>query len=223
MSSKSKTARESVRVLIVDDHPTVREGLSHRVNAQHDMSVCGEAADVADALQQIKVCQPDVVIVDIALKESDGLELIKAIKARHKQVRALVHSMYDEAVYAQRCLSAGALGYVNKEAAADDVIQAIRNVYQGRVHVSERVASEILGRAAGGAPSGEDPISTLTDRQLEIFRLIGQGKSAAHIAGQLHISVHTVETHRENIKRKLKVETVSELTRLAALWEADKR
>ena len=207
-----------IRVMIVDDHPTVREGLAHRIESQGDMTVCGEAADVDDALRKVPRFQPDVVIVDIALKNSDGLELIKLLKNRCKEVRSLVHSMYDEMIYADRCLHAGALGYLNKEADPDQVIAAIRMVAADQVYLSPKMSGEILGRAVTGARSDVDPIDTLTDRQLEVFRLMGEGKTAANIGHCLHISVHTVETHRDNIKRTLRVGTISELTRLAVLW-----
>ena len=164
---------------------------------------------------------PDVVIVDIALKNSDGLELIKSLKTRHARVRALVHSMYEESLYADRCLRAGAMGYVNKETAPDEVIKAIREILAGRVYLSPTMTSTVLGRTVSSAAPQADPMDTLTDRQLEVFRLLGDGLSAHQIASRLHISVHTVETHRENIKRKLQVNTVSELTRLAVLWQAE--
>lgn len=204
--------------MIVDDHPALCEGLGHRISAQPDLTVCCHAADVDEALKMIRDVQPDVVIVDIALKNSDGLELIKALKARHLPVRALVHSMYEESLYADRCLHAGAMGYVNKEAHPDEVIKAVREILAGRVYLSPAMTSVVLGRTVNGTAPTCDPIETLTDRQLEIFRLIGGGLSAHEISDRLHISVHTVETHRENIKRKLNVNTVSELTRRAVLW-----
>jgi len=221
--TKTGVGTKMARVMIVDDHPTVREGLGHRIESQPDMTVCGDAADVDEALQKIAAARPDVVIVDIALRNSDGLELIKTIKARHKSLRALVHSMYGESVYAERCLHAGAMGYVNKEADPNDVIHAIRDVCAGRVYLSPAMASELLGRTVSGAVGQADPVDTLTDRQLEVFRLIGEGKSAAEIAKRLHISVHTVETHRDNIKRKLSIDSASELTRFATLWESENR
>lgn len=209
---------KTMRILIVDDHPTVCEGLGHRINSQADMSVCGQAPDVGEALKKITELHPDVVIVDIALKSSDGLELIKAIKARFKCIRPLVHSMYEETVYADRCLHAGAMGYVNKESDPNDVIEAIRTVYSGRVYLSPAMSSLVLGRTVHGQSAESNPVDSLTDRQLEVFRLIGAGRSANQIANQLHISVHTVETHRDNIKRKLGAATVNELARLAVLW-----
>lgn len=223
MSVKEKraVAGKIARIVIVDDHPALCEGLGHRISAQPDLSVCGQAADVNEALKIVGETNPDVVIVDIALKNSDGLELIKALKIRHNRVRALVHSMYEESLYADRCLHAGAMGYVNKEANPVDVIKAIREILAGRVYLSPTMTSTILGRTVSGGAPQADPIDTLTDRQLEVFRLIGEGLTAGQIANRLHISVHTVETHRENIKRKLNVNTVSELTRRAVLWLAE--
>lgn len=216
-------AGRTVRVLIVDDHPTVCEGLGHRIAAQADMQVCGEAADVDEALDKIAELNPHVVIVDIGLKHSDGMELLKAMKAQHRHVRAIVHSMYDESVYAARCLHAGAMGYVNKEASPNDVIHAIREVLAGRIYVSADMTNQMLGHMFAGNHTDRDPVDTLTDRQLEVFRLIGGGSTTAQIAERLHISVHTVETHREHIKHKLGVASVPELTRMAVLWGSQKK
>ena len=215
-----KVNDKTSRIMIVDDHPALCEGLGHRISVQPDLSVCGHAADVDEALKMICEMNPHVVIIDIALKNSDGLELIKALKTRHKHVRGLVHSMYEESLYADRCLHAGAMGYVNKEAHPDEVIKAIREILAGRVYLSPALTSEILGRTVSGTAPKCDPIETLTDRQWEVFRLIGEGFTVQKIATRLGISVHTVETHRENIKRKLNVDTASELTRRAALWVA---
>jgi DNA-binding NarL/FixJ family response regulator len=215
---RKRVPKSTGRIVIVDDHPALCEGLGHRISAQSDLEVCGYAADVDEALAKIREVQPNLVIVDIALKNSDGLELIKALKTRHQQVRALVHSMYDESLYADRCLHAGAMGYVNKEADPDEVIKAIREILAGRVYLSPAMTSTILGRTVSGVEPQSDPMETLTDRQLEIFRLIGQGLSTREIASRLHISVHTVDTHRENIKRKLAVDSGRELDRRAVLW-----
>lgn len=220
---KQSALHKTARIMIVDDHPAVCEGLGHRISAQPDMSVCAEAGDMNTALELIREMNPDVVIVDIALKDSDGLELIKAINSRYKRIHTLAHSMYDESLYADRCLHAGAKGYVNKEANPDDVIKAIREILAGRVYLSPTMTSTILGRTVGGVEPQSDPIDTLTDRQLEVFRLIGEGLTAQRIGNRLHISVHTVETHRENIKRKLNVDTMSELTRRAVLWLSKQR
>jgi DNA-binding NarL/FixJ family response regulator len=218
-----EATKKKARVLIVDDHPAVCEGLGYRISAQPDLSVCGQAADVNEALNKIGETNPDVVIVDIALKNSDGLELIKALKTRHSHVRALVHSMYEEALYADRCLHAGAMGYVNKEAEPDEVVKAIREVLAGRVYLSPAMTSTVLGRTFRRDAPHANPIDTLTDRQLEVFRLLGDCLTTNQIANRLFISIHTVETHRENIKRKLQVNTVSELTRRAVLWLAEQR
>jgi DNA-binding NarL/FixJ family response regulator len=210
-------------VLVVDDHPTVREGLTHRISSQADMDVCGEATNVRDALELTKTKRPDVAIVDIALKDSDGLDFIKMLRARHPHVRAVVHSMFEESVYGERCLNAGALGYVNKEANPDDVIAAIREVLKGKLYLSPPLMHRLVGRSVRNKCQPIDPIDSLTDRQLEIFRMIGQGRSAAQIAQSLFLSVHTIESHRDNIKRKLSVSSLSELTRMAVLWSNSSR
>jgi DNA-binding NarL/FixJ family response regulator len=218
---QASASAPTARVLIVDDHPALCEGLEHRISAQPDFSVCGQAPDVDEALVKIRELQPEVVIVDIALKGSDGLELIKAIHTHHKEIKTLVHSMYEESIYADRCLHAGAMGYVNKGAHPDEVINALREVLAGRVYLSPSMTRIILGRTVSGTDPSCDPIESLTDRQLEIFRLIGEGLTARKIANRLHISVHTVETHRENIKCKLDAATSNELTRRAILWVSE--
>ncbi|MCH5376958.1 MAG: response regulator transcription factor [Planctomycetes bacterium] len=205
--------------MIVDDHPSVREGLASRISAQPDMTVCGEAAGLAEALGLIESAKPDVVIVDISLKSGDGLNLVKEIAARHKRVKTLVHSMYDETTYAHRCVQAGAKGYVNKAACPTEVVEAIREILAGGIYLSEEMSNQILRRVVGSQePTTLDPVDTLTDRQLEVFRLIGDGLTATQIAERLHISIHTVETHRENIKGKLEVKNIAALTQRAAQW-----
>lgn len=211
------------QILIVDDHPALCEGLGHRISAQPDLSVCGQAADVKEALQEIRRSNPDLVIVDIALKNSDGLELLKTIKSQYRHVRTLVHSMYEESLFADRCLHAGARGYVNKEADPDEVIHAIREILAGDVYLSPEMTRKVLSRTAGVGEAQSDPVETLTDRQLEVFRLIGEGLSSQKIARRLHISIHTVETHRENIKNKLDVGSAAELARRAVLWSTQQR
>ncbi len=210
-------AQSVTSVMIVDDHPALCEGLGHRIGSQPDMTVCGQAADVSEALAKANLFEPSVMIVDIALRESDGLELLKAIKIRNPRIRLLVHSMYEEALYADRCLRAGAMGYVNKEANPREVITAIREIVSGRIYLSPTMKSQLT---EPNEPQGAriDDVVSLTDRQLEIFRLIGGGLSTSQIANRLHISVHTVETHRENIKHKLGCECSRELNRRAILW-----
>jgi DNA-binding NarL/FixJ family response regulator len=220
-SCSSEMPVRVLRIMIVDDHPALCEGLSHRIESQTDMTVCGQAADVAGALRQIDDLEPDLVIVDIGLKGSSGLDLIKTLKTTRPGVLSLVHSMYEESLYAERCLAIGARGYVNKEAHPDDVIQAIREILAGRIYLSAALQSQILNRPASVGAPRTAVVESLSERQLEIFRLIGQGKSAAQIASLLVISVNTVDSHRENIKRKLNVSSAPELVRLAVLWMAN--
>lgn len=206
--------------MIVDDHPAVREALTIRLTREPDLEVCGEAADVTEALQVFDATNPDVAVIDIALKGGDGIDLIKRIKARNNSVRLLVWSMYSESLCAERALRAGALGYINKEQATDQIIMAIRRVLDGKVYLSDAMAEKLLHRAVGegGASVGRSPIDTLSDRELEVFRLIGQGLKTQDIATQMHLSVKTVETYRDRIRTKLNLCTGLELNRYALLW-----
>lgn len=207
------------KILLVDDHPSVREGLAARISTEVDLVVCGEAAEVGEALRQFELTNPDVVIVDLSLRDGDGLDLIKRLVARRERVRTIVHSMYDDAMYAQRCLRAGAMGYVNKGASSLEVLTAIRQVLEGRIYLSDELSRRLLQQTVGmNRHASSDPIDTLTDRQLQVFRLLGEGLTTSQIARSMHISPHTVETHRENIKRKLQIDNVTALTRLAAEW-----
>jgi DNA-binding NarL/FixJ family response regulator len=205
-------------VLIVDDHPIVRERLGELINQEPDLVVCGEAEDGHGALEAVESTQPDIAIVDISLKDTYGIELIKDLKIRHPKLPVLVLSMHEESMYAERALRAGAKGYLNKQEATKKVIPALRQVLAGRVFVSEAMASTLLQRVTGTrAPvtEGGSPIDVLTDRELEIFQLLGQGKGAKDIGKLLHISVKTVEAHREHIKQKLNFKTSNELLRYA--------
>jgi DNA-binding NarL/FixJ family response regulator len=208
---------KKARIMIVDDHPAVREGLAYRICLQPDMVVCGEASTLREATDKALRLAPHLVIVDIALKSDDGLELIRHLAAQAEHIRTLVYSMYEEASYAQRCLRAGARGYVNKGEDASELIEAIRGVLSGQICVSREMTDAMLRRAAGYSPD-VDPVDTLTDRQLEVFRLFGEGRNVSQISHELHISVRTVQTHRDNIKRKLQLETIAELNRLAIAW-----
>lgn len=222
MSVMNRPVLATTQVMIVDDHPALCEGLGHRISSQPDMCVCGQAADLGDALAIIDDADPTVVIVDIALRSSDGLELVKEIKHRYPRVRTLVHSMYEQSLYAERCLRAGAMGYVNKEANPQQMIDAIREIVLGRVYLDPAIDSQLLQQHVDRhAGSAADSVAALTDRQLEIFRLIGDGFGTSQIAERLHISVHTVETHRENIKHKLQCECARELTHRAILWVSE--
>ena len=207
------------KILIVDDHPVVREGLALRISRQPDLEVCGEAGDVAEALQVLGHVRPDVAIIDIALKSGSGLDLIKRVKARDESVRMLVWSMYSETHYAERALRAGALGYITKEQATEKIIEAIRRVQAGKVYLSEEMAEQLLGRAVGGGGTLAQPLlATLSDRELEVFRMIGEGLDTAQVAAQMRLSPKTVETYRARIKEKLHLTSSRELLRQAVQW-----
>jgi DNA-binding NarL/FixJ family response regulator len=219
-NSNESAEKRAARVLIVDDHPAVREALTIRLSREPDLEVCGEAADVTGAIQVFDAANPDVAVIDISLKGGDGIDLIKRIKARNDSVRILVWSMYSESLCAERALRAGALGYINKEQATDQIIVAIRRVLDGKVYLSDAMAEKLLHRAVGeeGTSVGHSPMETLSDRELEVFRLIGQGLKTQEIATQMHLSVKTVETYRDRIRTKLNLGTGLELGRYALLW-----
>jgi DNA-binding NarL/FixJ family response regulator len=209
----------STRILIVDDHPAVREGLAVRISSHVDLQVCGEACDMGEALKLLKSTKPDVAVIDVQLKSGDGLELVKRFKAHDDSVRILVWSVYPDRLYARRALNAGALGYINKEHTTDRIIDAIRQVRDGKVYLCEEVAQTLLSRTVGGPQAGsENPVECLSDRELEVFRLIGEGLSTSDIAKRLHLSRHTIDTHRQRIKEKLAVSSASQLTQLAVRW-----
>jgi len=209
----------TTRVFIVDDHPAVREGLAARISLEPDLEVCGEAADVSEAVELMASARPDVAIVDIQLKTGNGLDLIKRLKARDDSIRILVCSVYPDQLYAQRALHAGALGYISKEHTTSLVIEAIRRVRDGKVYLCEQTAEDLLSQSVGGNHSPEKSgIESLSDRELEVFQLIGEGSSTVDIADRLHISRHTVDTHRQRIKEKLNLASARELTRSAMQW-----
>ncbi len=216
---QSKTGHPA-RVLIVDDHPALREALTLRIGRHPDLEVCGEAADAGEALRIIEETQPDVAVVDLSLKSGDGLDLIKRIKDRNHHIQMLVWSMHSESLYAERVLRAGAMGYVNKDQATDTIILAIRRVLEGKVWLSEAMAERMLRRAVGPAQPGDtgSPLDILADRELEVFRLIGEGLKTVEVAEQLHLSVKTVETYRDRIRKKLNIGSGVELVRLATEW-----
>jgi DNA-binding NarL/FixJ family response regulator len=210
---------KTVKILIVDDHPIVREGLAARLARQPDFEVCGEAEDVVDAIEKVKSTRPHIVIVDLSLKSGQGLDLIKRIKALDLNTKMLVSSMYDESLYAERSLRAGAMGYVNKQEVSEKIIDAIRQVIDGKIYLSPRMTERLLQRAVGSMPQlVQSPFETLTDRELEIFKMIGKGMTTRQIANDLHLSVKTVETHRENLKGKLNLPNSAELGREAVQW-----
>jgi DNA-binding NarL/FixJ family response regulator len=212
--------RATARALIVDDHPAVREALAIRIGKLRDLEVCGEAADVPEALALIDSQNPDIAIVDISLKNGDGIDLIKRIKARNSNVRMLVWSMHSEALYAERALRAGAHGYITKEQATNQIVDAIRQVLDGKVYLSPGMTDKLLHRAVGeGGESLEHaPVDALSDRELEVFRLIGQGIPTAEIAKRLHLSTKTVETYRDRIRHKFDLSNGTELAHFATKW-----
>ncbi|HSQ56512.1 MAG TPA: response regulator transcription factor [Gemmata sp.] len=218
MSIKSKKPR--TRVLIVDDHPAVREALALRIGRQSDMEVCGEAADMIAALRLLAETEPDVAVVDISLKSGSGIDLIKRIRDRNNHVRILVWSMHSESLYAERALRAGALGYVNKDQATDTIVEAIRRVLEGRVWLSEAMTERMLQRNIGTKrdEAARSPLDVLADRELEVFRLVGQGLKTAEIAERLHLSVKTIETYRDRIRQKLDISDGTKLARVATEW-----
>jgi len=217
---KRKQAKKRSRILIVDDHPAVREALASRIGRQPDLEVCGEAADMSEALRLVADSQPDMAVVDISLKTGSGIDLIKRIKDRNGRVRMLVWSMHSESLYAERALRAGALGYINKDQATDKIVEAIRRVLDGKVYLSDAMAEKMLHRAVGGASEQvtRSPLDLLADRELEVFRLIGQGVKTAEIAERMHLSVKTVETYRDRIRQKLDLSDGTELAHYATQW-----
>lgn len=210
------------RIMIVDDHPLICRGLAQIINAEPDLCVCGTSDDAAAAMRLIAEMMPDAVIVDISLKHSSGLELIKAVADRHPKVKTIVYSMHDESIYAERALHAGARGYIMKEQPPEIVIEAIRKVLEGKYFFSDSILANIIERLSQAHASPAGPgLNTLTDREMEIFTLIGRELTCAQIAKKLNISVKTVEAHRENIRKKLGFSNVQELKRAAqSLYKA---
>lgn len=206
-------------IFIVDDHPVLRRGLGSLIEAEPDLKVCGEAATRGAALEFIRHTLPDLMTVDIVLAESDGLELVKDTKRLYPKIPILVLSMHDEAVYAERSLRAGARGYVTKQQLDDTVLVAIRHLLAGGTYMSDELKARLAEKYVSGQTLATDsPVSLLSDRQLQVFRLIGQGRNTSQIAQVLHLSVKTIESHREQIKRKLELTTAAELARRATQW-----
>lgn len=206
------------RVFLVDDHPMVREHLALLINQQPDLQVCGEASDAAQAMEGIGNTQPDIAIIDLSLKSSNGLELIKDIKARGWGTPVLVLSMHDEGLYAERVLRAGGFGYINKQESSGEILQAIRKVIDRQIHVSGDLAAMMLKRMMGGGKIDASPVESLTDRELEVFQMIGRGNGTRSISEALGLSVKTVESYRARIKDKLQLEDGVQLLQRSVLW-----
>jgi len=209
-----------VSIAIVDDHPLVREGLSARISAQPDMEVCGEADDIESALELVVTKRPSLVIVDIALRDGHGIDLIKRIVAAGVHTRMLVVSAYDESLFAERALRAGALGYINKQELQGKVVEALRTVLRGERYLSSAMAQRLIAQAIG-SKAAQGGTEALTDRELQIFQLVGRGKSTREIAHELNVSVHTIDSHREHIRAKLDLRSGTELIQRAVQWHIE--
>jgi DNA-binding NarL/FixJ family response regulator len=207
-------------VLIVDDHPLMRQGLALLINQQHDLQVCGEAEEAQGAMREIALMRPDILILDISLSGPDGLELLKSIRASEPYLPVLVLSMHDEAIYAERALRAGANGYIMKQEASEKVLIAVRRILHGEIYLSERMSNKMLQQFIGvGVATIQSRMGSLSDRELEVFRLIGDGRATREIADQLHLSVKTVETYQAHIKEKLALRSGRELIQHAIQWK----
>lgn len=218
--TKIKSSPHKRRVFLVDDHPVTRDGLARLINHEMDLEVCGTAGTAAGAAQEVEQQKPDLVIIDVSLgKGASGLELIKDLVSRDRRLKMLALSTHDEALYAERALRAGAKGYVMKQEPTEHVMQAIRKILNGEVHLSKRMSDRVLHKMTQrhSAPAISD-IETLSDRELEVYRLFGQGRGTRQIATELHLSISTVETHRAHIKEKLNLNSTTELLRHAVEW-----
>jgi len=206
-------------VFVVDDHPIVRQGLTLLINRESDLAVCGEAEEMHSALAAIQALKPDILIVDISLNGPDGLELLKNIRITSPRLPVLILSMHDESIYAERALRAGANGYIMKQEATEKVLVAIRRILQGDVYLSDRLTNTMLQQFVRGAsPAKGSPLVNLTDRELEVFRLIGEGHGTRQIAEELHLSVKTIESYQAHIKEKLALRNARELVQHAIEW-----
>ena len=214
-----KTNEKKANILIVDDHPIVRQGLTELVNHEKDLVVCGQAEDANKAMKAVKELKPDLVIVDISLKETSGMELIKDLNAQYPNLPVLALSMHDESLYAERVLRAGARGYVMKAEATEKVIIAIHKILNGEICISDKMASKMMRKLVGGnSEINASPVELLSDRELEVFQLIGKGFGTRQIAERLYLSIKTIETYRAHIKEKLNLADSAELLQYAIQW-----
>jgi DNA-binding NarL/FixJ family response regulator len=219
MNPGKSAAKAKRKLLIVDDHPMMRQGLAQLITNEPDLTVCAEAENGRQAMEAIQKLKPDLVLADISLPDKNGLELIKDIQAQHAGLPVLVISMHEESLYAGRVLRAGARGYIMKQEGGRKLMEAIRQVLGGRIYVSEKMSSLILEAFSGHAADGRhSTMEELSDREFEVLELLGQGRGTREIAEKLHLSVKTVEVHRANIKRKLGLKTAPELIRYAVQW-----
>jgi DNA-binding NarL/FixJ family response regulator len=218
-NSKNKPGKQTTRILIVDDHPLVRLSLREFIRRENDLEVCGEAEDREEALASVAATRPHLAIVDLTLKNSNGMELIKDLREQYPEVKILVLSMHDEILHAERAVRAGARGYITKQEATTNIMVAIRRVLGGEIYWSERAAARVASKIAGPAQTTSGfPVDCLTDRELQVFELIGAGRSTRQIAAALHIDVSTVETYRARIKEKLNLKDALALLQYAIRW-----
>lgn len=209
------------RILMIDDHPITRRGLAEMINHERDLEICGEAEDAAMGLEAIATLQPDLVLVDLTLPRKSGLTLIKEIRVQYPSVLILALSMHDESIYAERVLRSGAQGYIMKNVGGVKLLKAIRQILDGQIYVSEKMSSKILNVFAGQRQGLTDsPVARLTDREFEVFQLLGQGLRASEIGERLHLSSKTIDTHRLHIKEKLQLKSLPELMKYAVRWAA---
>ena len=221
---KSQNLGTKRRILVVDDHPIIRQGLALMLNREADLVVCGEAEDATGAMLVMASARPDILIVDISLNGPDGLDLLKNIRTTHPALPVLILSMHDESIYAERALRAGANGYIMKQEATEKVLVAIRRILNGEIYVSERIANKMLKHYITGASSLKgSSISDLSDRELEVFRLIGEGHGTRQIAEELHLSIKTVESYQAHIKDKLSLRSARELMQHAIQWNMNEK
>ncbi|HAL72142.1 MAG TPA: DNA-binding response regulator [Verrucomicrobiales bacterium] len=222
-SKSSNTPAAPQRVLIVDDHPVFRAGLTGLVGMEPDLAVCGEAHDACQAMAAIAKLNPDLVMMDMSLPDKSGLETLKDVRAAYPHIPVLMISMHDETLYAERVIRAGGRGYIMKQEGPEKVIQAIRKVLAGGISVSERISTLILDALASSQHPKQDgaSVTKLTDREFEVYRLVGQGKEPQEVARLLHLSVKTVDTHRSQIKKKLGLKNNTELVHHATRWAAE--
>ena len=213
------SATKKCRVLLVDDHPIVRQGLALLIDREPDLAVCGEADGAQSIFHAIATLRPDIVILDISLSGPDGLDVLKEIRAKTGTLPVLILSMHDESIYAERAIRAGANGYIMKQEATEKVLVAIRRILQGEVYLSDRLTSTMLQQLVRGEVTGrKSPLVNLTDRELEVFRLIGEGRGTRQIAEELHLSVKTIESYQAHIKEKLALRNARELVQHAIEW-----
>lgn len=216
---KQKVKENKTKIMVIDDHPLVRQGLAQLINQEEDMILVAEAGDATEALQNFEKAEPDLVIVDISLKGTSGVDLTKTLLSKNPKILILVISMYDESLYAERVLRAGAKGYLMKQEATENVVSAIRRILSGETYVSDKMKDSFMNKLlTGNSASTSNSAESLSDRELEVLQLVGQGYATREVASTLHVSIKTVESHYANIKMKLDLKNSNELIQYAVKW-----